>query len=126
MKKFTHRYIPVESSWNRWGTLKYCGQFSLQRAYKAYAQIKNAKNAAKDITEWSLYQKPGKDDISSIFVGVSQFNTYRLAFEGVEKYLGMMDYLENRLPEDENECRVKLKEVWGRAKEHYTLLGMQI
>jgi len=34
MKKFTHRYIPVEytgihwnpleSSWNRWGTLKYC------------------------------------------------------------------------------------------------------
>jgi len=59
-------------------------------------------------------------------VGVSQLNTYCLAFEGVEKYLGMMDYLENRLPEDENERRVKLKEVWRRAKERYTLPDMQI
>ena len=59
-------------------------------------------------------------------MGISQLNTYRLAFEGVEKYLGMMDYLENRLPEDENECRVRLKEIWGKAKERYTLPDMQI
>ena len=94
--------------------------------YKAFAQIKNAKNATKDITEQSPYQKPSKDDISGIFMGISQLNTYCLAFEDVEKYMGMMDYLENWLPEDENKHRVKLKEVWGRAKERYTLPDMQI
>jgi len=38
----------------------------------------------------------------------------------------MMDYLENRMPDDESERRVKLKEIWGKVKEHYTLLDMQI
>ena len=124
-QKFLIQKLDIDQAFvDEWNSSS--GQFSLQRAYKAFAQIKNAKNAAKDITEWSPYQKPDKDDISGIFVGVSQLNTYRLAFEGVEKYLGMMDYLENRLPEDENECHVKLKEVWGRAKECYTLPDMQI
>jgi len=126
-QKFLIQKLDIDQAFvDEWNSSRDPGQFSLQRAYKAYAQIKNAKNAAKDITEWSPYQKPGKDDISSIFVGISQLNTYRLAFEGVEKYLGMMDYLENRLPEDESERRVRLKEIWGRAKECYTLPDMQI
>lgn len=78
------------------------------------------------MTEWHPFQKPGKDDISNIFVKISQLNTYCLAFEGVEKYPGMMDYLENRLPQDESERCVKLKEIWGRAKERYTLPEMQV
>jgi len=39
-----------------------------------------------------------------------------LAFEGVEKYAGMMDYLENQMPDDESEQRVKLKEIWERQR----------
>lgn len=126
-EKFLIQKLGIDQAFvDEWISNKNLGNFSLSRAYKAYTQIKSAKSAAKAVTDWEPYQKPGKDDISNIFIKPSQLNTYRLAFEGVERFPAMMEYLEGNLPENDSELRGKLKDIWGKFKERYTLADMQV